>query len=135
MLSLYLKKEEPHYRALGASGAVSGILYAFIVVFPNWNLFLFFIPIGIPAWIFGILFIAGSIFGISRQADNIGHEAHLGGAITGLIMMVAFNPVLIQANGLNILLMLVPTLVFLWILVKRPDILRVGYKNKWNRWD
>ena len=135
LLTMFLKRAEPQYRALGASGAVSGVLYAFILPYPNAGINIFFIPIDIPAWIFGILFIGISIFGISKQADNIGHEAHLGGAISGLIIMLIYKPDLIYSQWHIVLLMLVPTLIFLYIMAYKPGLLSIGNKNKWDRWD
>ena len=57
LLSFYFHKNELHYSAIGASGAVSGILYSAILFYPNMSLYLFFIPIPIPAWLFGILYL------------------------------------------------------------------------------
>jgi len=135
LLSLYLKKDKPHYSALGASGAVSGVLYAFIVFSPMSKIYLFFIPIGIPAWIFGLIFIGISMFGMSKQADNIGHEAHLGGAITGLLVFLMLRPEYIIQEWDIILAMLVPTFVFLYLIIKKPEILNLGKKDDWQRWN
>ena len=135
LLSLVINRNEPHYRALGASGAVSGVLYAFILICPDCGLSLFFIPIYFPAWVFGIAYIGLSIYGMSRNADNIGHDAHLGGAIIGLLLMLAYFPHLLMPNLGIVLAMVIPTLIFLYIMVKKPHLLRIGYKNKWDRWD
>lgn len=131
LLALYLKGDNAHYRALGASGAVSGVLYAFILPFPWEKIYLFFIPIGIPAWIFGILFVAISVYGMRSQKGNIGHEAHLGGAITGLFTMIVIRPDLFMQNWEIGLAVLTPTLIFLYLSVKKPEILRSGQKNEW----
>jgi membrane associated rhomboid family serine protease len=135
VLALYIKRDDANYRALGASGAVSGVLYAFILPFPWEKIYLFFIPIGIPAWIFGIMFIAISIYGVRSNVGNIGHEAHLGGAITGLIAMIALRPNLFIQNWEIGLAILAPTIIFLYLIIKRPDILRIGQKDDWKRWD
>ena len=135
LLALYVKKDDLHYRALGASGAVSGVLYAFILPFPWDKIYLFFIPIGIPAWIFGILFIVISIYGMRSNISNIGHEAHLGGAITGLLTMITIQPSLFINNWLIGLAILTPTVVFFYLLVNRPDVLRIGNNNDRERWD
>jgi len=135
LLALYLKRDDAHYKALGASGAVSGVLYAFILPFPWDRIYLFFIPIGIPAWIFGILFIIISIYGMRSNKGNIGHEAHLGGAITGLFTMIAIKPDLFIQNWEIGMVILTPTLIFLYFIVKKPEILRIGQNNDWKRWD
>ncbi len=135
LLALYIKRDDAQYRALGASGAVSGVLYAFILPFPWDRIYLFFIPIGIPAWIFGILFIAISVYGMRSQKGNIGHEAHLGGAITGLFTMIAIRPDLFIQNWEIGLAILAPTLIFFYLIVTKPEILRIGQKDNWQRWD
>ena len=83
LLSLYFHKNEYHYSAVGASGAVSGIIYSAILLQPGMNLYMFFIPIPIPAYIFGIGYLLYSIYGMKNQIGNIGHSAHLGGAMGG----------------------------------------------------
>ncbi|MEO5997009.1 MAG: rhomboid family intramembrane serine protease [Chitinophagaceae bacterium] len=77
------------YRALGASGAVSAILFASIIIDPKLSLYLFFIPIPIPGYIFGVIFLALSAYMAKRGRDNIGHGAHFTGAIYGLIFTIA----------------------------------------------
>ena len=78
LLSFYFNKNELHYSAIGASGAVSGILYSAILFYPNMSLYLFFVPIPIPAWLFGILYLLYSIYGMKKRISNIGHDAHFG---------------------------------------------------------
>ena len=74
------------YRALGASGAVSAVIFAFILLEPTARLLIFFIPM--PAYIFGILFVVISTVMARRGGDNIGHGAHLTGAIYGLVFTI-----------------------------------------------
>lgn len=90
--ALYVHRFNPTYRAVGASGAVSGIVMSSVLLYPMGSIFIFFIPIPIPSWIFGIAYILFSIYGMKRQRGNIGHEAHLGGAIAGVIATVILNP-------------------------------------------
>ena len=73
----------PQYVAVGASGAVSGIVFSYIIFFPKSMLYVFFIPM--PAYIFAVLWIAFSIYGMRSKLGNIGHEAHFGGALGGFI--------------------------------------------------
>jgi membrane associated rhomboid family serine protease len=113
LLSLYFHKDEYHYSAVGASGAVTGILYAAILFEPDMSLYLYFIPIPIPAWIFGILYLAYSIYGMKSRHGNIGHDAHFGGAIAGYILGIAFVPALLQTDLWLILLMAVPIIALL----------------------
>lgn len=89
--SLIRHKDNPSYATIGASGAVEAVLFAFIVIFPFEKIYLFLIPIGIPAIVFGAIFVAYSIWA-SKKGGRINHEAHVGGAAWGLIYMFAFVP-------------------------------------------
>lgn len=80
-------KDNPRYNALGASGAVSAIIFACIVLYPNQGIMIFPIPFFIPSYIFGPLYIAYSYYMAQKNIDNIGHNAHLFGALYGLIFI------------------------------------------------
>ena len=82
--TLYRKRGEPDYNALGASGAVSGVVLAFCIREPNAMLYLFF-AIPMPAWVFGAGYIAYSSFAMGGKG-RIAHEAHLGGAVGGAVL-------------------------------------------------
>ncbi|MAP55541.1 rhomboid family intramembrane serine protease [Altibacter sp.] len=117
LLSLYFHKDEYHYSAVGASGAVTGILYAAILFYPDMGLYLFFIPIAIPAWIFGLLYLLYSIYGMKSRRGNIGHDAHFGGAIAGYALTLAFVPTLVQTSLWIVIVLAVP-IVLLFVLHK-----------------
>jgi len=117
LLSFYFHKDEFHYSAVGASGAVTGILYAAILFYPDMGLYLFFIPIAIPAWIFGLLYLFYSIYGMRTRRGNIGHDAHFGGAIAGYLLTIIFHPSLL-AESLWIVLVLAAPILLLFILHK-----------------
>lgn len=125
LLSLYINKGDSRYRALGASGAVSGIVYASIVLHPTGKIGLVFLPFGINSWLFGMIFLLVTLFGIRNRRDNIGHDAHLGGGIAGILLLVALQPELLSMRPLVILSILFPVSTFLWIVVKRPWYLRL----------
>jgi len=90
--SLLENKRKPNYRALGASGATSGIVLSFILFEPFRELFIFPIPIPMPAIVLGILFIVVSAVLAQRENKVIGHEAHLGGALAGILATIAVAP-------------------------------------------
>lgn len=117
LLTLVLHKNEPSYSAVGASGAVTGILYAAIMLQPGMNLFIYFIPIPIPAYLFGIGYLLYSIYGMKQRTDNIGHTAHFGGAIGGYALALFFAPQLIQQNLLMVILLAIP-IVILFVMHK-----------------
>lgn len=116
LLSFYFHKDEYQYSAVGASGAVTGILYAAILLFPTSKLYLFF-ALPIPAWLFGVAYLLFSIYGMKSRAGNIGHDAHFGGAIAGYALTIIFMPSLIT-NSLWIVALLAVPIVLLFILHK-----------------
>lgn len=111
LLSLYFHKDEYHYSAVGASGAVTGVLYSAILLEPNMSLYMFFIPIPIPAYIFGIGYLLYSIYGMKKQVGNIGHDAHFGGAIGGYVTTLLLFPSLLQTNLLMVGLLAIPIII------------------------
>ncbi|HLU87826.1 MAG TPA: rhomboid family intramembrane serine protease [Taishania sp.] len=84
-------KNNPNYMSLGASGAVSAVIFAAIIWNPTMRLNIMFIPIGIPAYIFGPLYIAYEIYMDKRGNTGIAHDAHLGGAIFGILFVLFLN--------------------------------------------
>ena len=111
LLSFYFHKDEPHYSAIGASGAVMGILYSAILFFPNMGLYLFFIPIPIPAWLFGMAYLLYSIYGMKKRLGNIGHDAHIGGAVGGYVLTLAFAPSLFETSLWIVVLLAIPLII------------------------
>jgi membrane associated rhomboid family serine protease len=80
------------YSAVGASGAVSSVVFAYIMMNPLADLRLFIIPFDIPAFVFGLLYLIYSWFMAHRGKDNIGHDAHLFGALYGIAFIVLVYP-------------------------------------------
>lgn len=133
LLSLFIHRNEGDYTAVGASGAVSGVIFACIALFPGLDIHLFFIPIGIPAWLFGLLYVLASIYGIRSRKDNVGHDAHLGGGIVGMLVAIAIYPQSLIGNYVTILLVAVPAIVFIYLIITRPHLLLIDnffYKKK-----
>ena len=95
-LALWMHRSSPYYSAVGASGAISGVVISFAIFYPTREIYLFLIPIGFPAWIFASAFIVFSTIAMLKKTDprkgGIAHEAHLGGAIGGLIMTLILAP-------------------------------------------
>jgi membrane associated rhomboid family serine protease len=88
-------KNDVFYNAVGASGAVSAIVFSSILLYPAGKIFFFMIPIGIPSPIFGILYLVYEATMARRAKDNIGHDAHFWGAVFGLIFTIALKPALV----------------------------------------
>lgn len=99
LLSLYLHRHH-NYRALGASGGVCGVIFAAIFLLPGGGVMVFPLPFVLPSWLFAILFILVSFFGMHNQYGRIGHDAHLGGALCGLAVTTALYPVIITQRPL-----------------------------------
>ncbi len=117
LLALYFHKDEPFYSAVGASGAVTGILYAAILLQPDMRLGIMFIPIPLPAYVLGIGYLLYSIYGMKSRVGNIGHSAHFGGAIGGYVTTLLFKPSLLATDTLMVLLLAVP-IIILFVLGK-----------------
>lgn len=132
LFSLLIHRNHGNYTAIGASGAVSGVIFACIALFPDMELGLLFLPIFIPSWLFGLIFIGVSIWGIKSQKGNIGHDAHLGGAIVGLIIAILIKPTSLVDNYLPILLVLIPSLVFIYLILEKPHMLKISHYKKSN---
>lgn len=90
--SLIRHKDNPNYATVGASGAVESVLFSYIFIFPTETIIIVLLPIPIPAWIFGILFLAYSVFESKRAKGNVNHEAHIAGAIWGVLYLILFVP-------------------------------------------
>ena len=108
LLALFFHKDEPYYSAVGASGAVTGILYAAILLYPDMRLGIMFIPIPLPAYVLGIGYLLYSIYGMKKRLGNIGHTAHFGGAIGGYVTTLLFKPDLLVTDTLVVVLLAIP---------------------------
>ena len=115
LLSYYIHKNEPFYTAVGASGAVTGVVYAAILLFPDMPLFLFFIPIPIPAYLLGVGYLLFSLYGMKKRLGNIGHDAHFGGAVGGSLITLFVAPWILEQHLWVVVLLAVP-IVLLFIL-------------------
>ena len=117
LLTLLFHKNDYSYRAIGASGAVIGVLYSAILLQPDMNLYLFFIPIPIPAYLFGIGYLLYSIYGMKAKNDNIGHTAHFGGAIGGYVITILKQPQMLTDNILMVVILAIP-IIILFVMAK-----------------
>jgi membrane associated rhomboid family serine protease len=117
LLTLLMHQNDYSYRAIGASGAVTGVLYSAILIEPSMSLYLFFIPIPIPAYIFGIGYLLYSIYGMKAKNDNIGHTAHFGGAIGGYLITLLKEPAMLVDNTAMVVLLAIP-IILLFVLAK-----------------
>ena len=124
LFSLYLYQRQGWYSAIGASGGVSGILFAAIAIYPSIGIYVFFIPIPVPGYIFGLLYFGYSVYMMlnPRQNDNIGHAAHLGGAFFGLVYAVALAPEAAANHALQLGIMALPLLYMAYMVFVKKRI-------------
>ena len=125
LFSLLIHRQHGDYNSVGASGAVCGIIFASIALFPGMGVGLFFLPLSIPGWLYGILYVLYSIYGIKSKKGNIGHEAHLGGALIGMTVALIIEPSAFLENYFTILIITVPTIAFIYIIITKPQFLLI----------
>ena len=90
--TVYRQRNNPDYASLGASGAILAVLFASIVYFPQQSIFIAFIPVPVPAWLFAFGYLAYSVYASRHGRDHINHDAHLGGAVAGLLFVLLTDP-------------------------------------------
>ncbi|TDR25403.1 rhomboid family intramembrane serine protease [Flavobacterium cheniae] len=110
LLTFYFHKNDYSYRAVGASGAVTGIIFSAILLEPNIRMYGL-----IPGYIFGFAYLLFSIYGMKAKRDNIGHVAHFGGAIGGYAFTLTKYPQLITTEPLTVGALLVPIVVLFFL--------------------
>lgn len=119
IFTLKIYKNQPWYSAIGASGAVSGIIFSAIAMAPN-DINVNFLP----GWLFGTLYFGYSVYMMlnPKQWDNLGHSAHLGGAVFGLIYAVAVRPDLVISNAFYLGIMSLPLVYLAYHLFKNKQL-------------
>ena len=101
-LSLRYHENQEDYTAVGASGAVSGIVYSAVLLYPDMKLAFLFFPIPLPGYVIATLYLIYTLYGMKKQQDNIGHSAHFGGAISGLCATIAFQPSILSSSAFTL---------------------------------
>ncbi|GAB3722703.1 rhomboid family intramembrane serine protease [Flavobacterium koreense] len=113
LLTMIFHKDEYSYSAVGASGAVMGIIYSAILLEPRILIYGF-----IPGYLFGIIYLLYSIYGMKAKSDNIGHTAHFGGAIGGYFFTLMKKPSLFVDNTFMVVALAIP-IIILFVMAKR----------------
>jgi membrane associated rhomboid family serine protease len=125
LLSLWVHRHHD-YRSYGASGGVSGIILASIFLFPGGSIYFFMAPIPIPSWLYAVGFLAASFYGMKNQIGNVGHDAHLGGALVGLYTAAALHPDIIPESPRLFAAISAGTVLLLVYLGKKSLLLPAG---------
>ena len=119
LLALYYHRQNPYYTAVGASGAIMGVVYSCILMFPDMKLAFIFFPVPLPAYVFGVGYLIYTLFGMRAQHDSIGHTAHFGGALGGILCTLVFDPFVFQKSLFTLTLLVVVTLVAGFLFFRR----------------
>jgi len=109
-ITYIINQNKLNYNAVGASGAVMGVVYSAILLNPDMTLIFFIIPM--PGYLFGLGYLFYSIYSMNSVNDNIGHEAHLGGAIAGFFTTILISPMVLLTNIFTVFILLIPIIYF-----------------------
>jgi membrane associated rhomboid family serine protease len=134
LLSLFIHRYHGEYSSVGASGAIFAVIFSAIAIFPGMQIGFFFLP-SIPAWLFGLVFVLISIYGIKSGKNNIGHDAHLGGGLAGMVLAILIYPSSIAQNTSTILVVALPAIAFILFIIYKPHALLIDnlfFKNHHN---
>jgi len=119
VLALYLHRNHGDYTSVGASGAVNGLIFAAITLMPSMQIWF------IPGVVFGLIYLVYTMYGIKSHDSRIGHEAHLGGAISGILLAILIRPSVVLTHPVVVAVLLVPTVIFLYLVFTRPAFLLI----------
>lgn len=125
LFALFIHRHHGDYSSVGASGAVCGVIFASIALFPGLGIGFLGLPFSIPSWLYGVLYVVYSIYGIKSQKDNIGHEAHLGGALFGMLVAILIYPNSLVDNYLPIVVVAVHSIAFILFIIRKPQALLI----------
>ena len=125
LLSLFIHRFDSGYSSVGASGAIMAVIFASIALMPGMSVGFFLLPISIPGWLFGLAYVLFSIYGIRSRSNNIGHDAHLGGGLAGMLTGIILYPSVLAVNYVTILIIAVPAIAFILIIVYKPEALLI----------
>jgi membrane associated rhomboid family serine protease len=124
LLSLFIHRYHGDYSAAGASGAIFAIMFSAIAIFPDMRIGFFFLP-SMPGWLFGLLYVIVSIYGIRSRTSNIGHDAHLGGGLAGMLVAILLFPSILIENSFTLLIVALPALAFILFIIHKPQALLI----------
>ncbi len=124
LLALLIHQHNHRYSSVGASGAVSGLIFASIALFPTMNIFF------LPGWVFGIIYVLYTIYAIRSQRTDVGHAAHLGGALIGMAFALLMFPQVLAVNLLPILGILLPGILLILIMIYKPELIMIDKKTQ-----
>src|SRR5690606_1941441 len=135
LLALVIHKHQFYYSSVGASGAISGLVFATIALLPGMKIFF------IPGWIFGLVYVLYTLYAIRAERRDIGHAAHLGGGLVGMALAPLLFPQTIVTNWIPVVCVFLPAVALIlimiyrpnWILINKADVKRsMTYEDRYN---
>jgi hypothetical protein len=124
LLALFIHKHQSYYSSVGASGAVSGLVFATIGLFPQMKILF------IPGWLFGVAYVLYSLYAIRSQRRDVGHAAHLGGGLVGMAIALLLFPHLLMANWLPVICIFAPALAILLLMLYKPEWILINKNDR-----
>lgn len=124
LLALWIHKYNAGYNSVGASGAISGLVFATIALQPQMNIFF------LPGWVFGIAYVLYTIYAIRSQRTDVGHAAHLGGALIGMAFAILMFPGALIDNWIAILAIFLPGVALIIIMIRKPELILVDKRDQ-----
>ena len=125
-LSYQFHKDQKDYNAVGASGAVSGIVFSSILIFPEMKLVFIFFPLPMPGYLFAVGYLIYTIYAMKKQNDNVGHTAHFGGSISGILTTLLIAPELFFKSALTLIIILITIPIFAYFIFKNWEFLLIS---------
>ena len=123
LFSLFIHRNKSAHSSIGASGAVSGVIFAGVALIPGFRLSFLFLPfISIPGWLFALGYIIVSVYGIRNSLGKIDHAAHMGGGVCGMVIAVLLIPSSILTNYFPIVVVLLPALAIMLFIWRKPHL-------------
>lgn len=123
LLALVIHKHQPYYSSVGASGAISGLVFATIALLPGMKIFF------IPGWIFGLVYVIYTLYAIRSQRRDVGHAAHLGGGLVGMAVALAIFPETIVTNWVPVVCVFLPAVALILIMIYKPELILVNHAD------
>lgn len=124
LLALWIHKHNESYASVGASGAVAGLIFASIALVPGLKIFF------LPSWMFGVAYVLYTIYAIRSRRTDVGHAAHLGGALIGMTVAVLLFPYVLVEHWLPILAILLPGIALIVIMIHRPELILINKRSQ-----
>ncbi len=119
LLALVIKRKNMHYSAIGASGAVCAVIFSSIFLLPGGSIYILPVPVPLPSWVYAVLFMVISLYGLGRGGSLIGHDAHIGGALAGILGAYLYSPSVVLQNYILLIALTAPVILLLAYYVRK----------------